>query len=410
MMCSVRRTPCFVAVIAAVCSALVAGSTAGAAPRAVTGVATVARPAAPGAQDVSPATQIAALSTLVAEREQERVGAIGRRDQTVRQLAEARLAENLALERADVLGQAASAAEAEFRVARDDAGAVAAVYYKSAGSPQQVLRVLDAKSAIEVGYRQRIVRQVGERQARIVRQALVTRRAAVRASRAAKGAQLEWQARAERLRRELPARDAAITDAQEGLSRARFWLARWESIGGGVNTPIMSSSVLSPTEIATWFEATRRRARITVPLVDLARDFIEEGEAVRVRGDIAFAQSILETGSFYFPDGGQLTPTDNNFAGMDACDSCARGRGFPDARTGVRAQLQQLRVYADPSATNASFNPPPVVANLDQHHLKGRVPTWNGLTHTWATADEYGDRILVIYSQMMAWLMARADI
>jgi hypothetical protein len=95
---------------------------------------------------------------------------------------------------------------------------------------------------------------------------------------------------------------------------------------------------------------------------------------------------------------------------MDACDSCAHGRAFPDARTGVRAQLQQLRVYADPTVTNASFNPPPVVANLDQHSLKGKVPTWNGLTHTWATADAYGDRILQIYAQMLAWLTDRASI
>ena len=67
-------------------------------------------------------------------------------------------------------------------------------------------------------------------------------------------------------------------------------------------------------------------------------------------------------------------------------------------------------MYADPTVTNASFDPPPVVANLDQHLLKGRVPTWNGLTHTWATADAYGDRILQIYGQMLGWLTDRADI
>ena len=53
-------------------------------------------------------------------------------------------------------------------------------------------------------------------------------------------------------------------------------------------------------------------------MLELAQDYIDEGTAAGVRGDIAFAQSILETGSFYFPDGGQLTPQDNNFAGMDA--------------------------------------------------------------------------------------------
>ena len=38
------------------------------------------------------------------------------------------------------------------------------------------------------------------------------------------------------------------------------------------------------------------------------------------------------------------------------------------------------------------------------------MPTWNGLTHTWATADAYGDRILQIYAQMLGWLTDRADI
>ena len=40
---------------------------------------------------------------------------------------------------------------------------------------------------------------------------------------------------------------------------------------------------------------------------------------------VAFAQSILETGYFSFPGGGQLVPSDNNFAGIGACDSCAAG-------------------------------------------------------------------------------------
>ncbi len=82
---------------------------------------------------------------------------------------------------------------------------------------------------------------------------------------------------------------------------------------------------------------------------------------------------------------------------MGACDSCNGGNRFPDARTGVRAQLQQLRVYADPNLTNAALNPPAVNPKLDRHHLKGKVTTWAGLTGTWATARTYGDRILAIY-------------
>ena len=406
----VRRTPALVSVLVVVGSALLAGPTAPAGARAAVPRVVPARPAAPGSTDVSPAAEIASLTALVGDRTQAQALAVSRRDATARRLNEARLAENLAIQQADLLGRTAVAADQAYRAARKDAGAMAAAYYKSAGSPTVVVQMLQSRSAVEFGYRQKIAQQVGEKQARIVRRALVTRRAAIRATKEAENAQAEWHARADRYRAEMPRREADIVEAQARLSRARFWLARWQSISAGVNTPIMSHSVLGPSELTEWFQGTHRRARITVPVAQLAQFYIEEGEAAQVRGDIAFAQSILETGSFSFPDGGQLTPTDNNFAGMDACDSCAHGRAFPDARTGVRAQLQQLRVYADPTVTNASFDPPPVVANLDQHHLKGKVPTWNGLTHTWATADTYGDRILSIYEHMLAWLMDRADI
>jgi hypothetical protein len=42
-------------------------------------------------------------------------------------------------------------------------------------------------------------------------------------------------------------------------------------------------------------------------------------------GHIAFAQSIIETGFFTFPTGGHLLGTDDNFAGIGACDRYAHG-------------------------------------------------------------------------------------
>ena len=226
------------------------------------------------------------------------------------------------------------------------------------------------------GIARRSSSEVGERQARVVTQALVTR--------ARRGPCIpRGQGRAARIGRLVPSvcgarcprRDAAVSRTPRSAVARRGSGCRVGSRSdGGVNTPIMSRSVLSPSEIATWFDGTRRRAADHGADRRSGPDYIEEGEAAEVRGDIAFAQSILETGSFYFPDGGQLTPTDNNFAGMDACDSCAHGRAFPDARTGVRAQMQLLRVYADPTLTNASLNPPPVVANLDRHPPEGSSP------------------------------------
>ena len=370
------------------------------------------RPNAPSAPSAAntPLARIASLTALVGNRDAARVAAALRREGLVQRLAETHLAENAALARSDQLSQLATAAEARYRTVRAEVGALAASYYRNAGNPNVMLQLLRSRSAAEFGYRQKLVSDVGDRQTKIVKRALRARAASVKAARDAGNEETRLHGLIGSLQREIPAVDAEIDRLQGALSIARFWLTRWQSIGAGVNTPIMSRSILSPTELADWFSGTHRRARITVAMSDLTTAFVEEGEAAKVRGDIAFAQSILETGSFFYPDGGQLQPTDNNFAGMDACDSCAKGKSFPDARTGVRAQMQLLRVYADANLTNADLNPAAVDPKLDTHFLKGRVPTWNGLTHTWASADQYGDRIIEIYAQILGWLTDHADL
>lgn len=377
-------------------------------------VAALSRPNAPNPPSAAtanvPLARIAALNALVNTRDAARVAARLRREELVQRLADTHLAENAALARSDLLSQVATAAEARYRTVRAEVGALAASYYRNAGNPNVVLQLFRSRSPAEFGYRQKIVSDVGDRQTKIVKRARRARSASENAARDAGNEETRLHALIGSLQREIPTVDREIDRLQGALSLARFWLTRWQSIGAGVNTPIMSRSILSPTELADWFSGTHRRARITVAMSDLTQAFVEEGEAAKVRGDIAFAQSILETGSFFYPDGGQLQPTDNNFAGMDACDSCAKGKSFPDARTGVRAQMQLLRVYADANLTNAELNPPAVDPKLDTHFLKGRVPTWDGLTHTWATADQYGDRIIEIYAQILGWLTDHANL
>ncbi len=223
---------------------------------------------------------------------------------------------------------------------------------------------------------------------------------------------------AETTRQRLDRRDAAAglgqahadyANAQGAMDAARHdstathsVLNRWLSIQGGTSTPIMGHSVLSASELANWFVSSGRHAHLTVPIGTLAQDYINEGAAEGVRGDIAFAQSVLETGSFGFPDYGQVTTGDNNFAGIGACDSCSNGYQFPDALTGVRAQIQLLRNYADRNATAARLTYPPVLPNFDSFGLQGSAPTWNGLTGRWASATNYGDKILGVYVQILS--------
>ena len=110
-------------------------------------------------------------------------------------------------------------------------------------------------------------------------------------------------------------------------------------------------SRLSADQIVAWFDSVPGKPtyKASVPIRDLVTYYVEEGKAEGVRGDLAFAQAIIETGYF----SSTIAQTKNNFAGIGAVDTDPLGGAatFPDARTGVRAQIQHLRAYADPTAT-----------------------------------------------------------
>lgn len=368
-------------------------------------------PASPLAHpDIDPAVRVASLRSMVAQRAQAVLNAEARRNDVSGRLVEATTLQQAASTRSDRFSQVAALAAKRYAKSRDLMARFAAAAYRDGPTATPLTELLASKSAVEYAYKHEIVERVGDEQRRVIRQAKRDRVAAKVAAEAARAERERLTALVGSLQRQLPAREDAVTAATAARSRAQFWLARWQAIVGAPAVPIMGPPLLGADEIAQWFNGTERRARTTVPIEELTRYYVEEGMAAGVKSDIAFAQSILETGGFSFPAGGQVLGSDNNFAGMDACDSCARGRSFPDARTGVRAQMQQLRVYADANLTNAALSPPAVNPRLDRHHLKGKVPLWAGLTHTWATADTYADRVLAIYAQMLAWLTDRARI
>jgi hypothetical protein len=158
---------------------------------------------------------------------------------------------------------------------------------------------------------------------------------------------------------------------------------------------ITGPSALNAGELAGWYGGTHYQANTTVPMATLAGFYLSAGATAGLRGDIAFAQSIVETGYFTFPSGGQLLGSDNNFAGIGACDSCAHGWRFPDAQTGVAAQVQLLQAYATPKKI-----PTPLVGRVS---VAGCCQTWLSLSGVWATATNYGYAILRIYKEILDW-------
>ena len=132
----------------------------------------------------------------------------------------------------------------------------------------------------------------------------------------------------------------------------------------------MGDAELTAAEITAWFEARNAKYRLAggMPIGDLVQIYMEEGKAEHVRPELAFAQSIIETGSF----GNAL---DNNYAGIGACDSCQGEPAFPTPRDGVRGQIQLLRNYADPTSRAANLANPPSPTIYGNDPVRAAQPT-----------------------------------
>lgn len=171
----------------------------------------------------------------------------------------------------------------------------------------------------------------------------------------------------------------------------------------------MGPSRLTSAQIVAWVNGRQPRPSgvwsATEPVEAIATYFIEEGLIEGVTGDVAFVQSVVETGWFRFS--GSVPAGYNNFAGIGATDTNPNPAIFPDARTGVRAQIQHLRAYADPTATSCTVPPlhnPCVDPRFDLVTPKGKAPTWNVMGNgNWATASTYANSILTLFREALAF-------
>jgi hypothetical protein len=191
-------------------------------------------------------------------------------------------------------------------------------------------------------------------------------------------------------------------------------------------TPVMSSSTLTEAQVLAWFrQATRQPFNATVADAELVSHYRQEGERLGIRWDVAFVQGVVETAWFSWPDYGMVRASANNYAGMGAFD----GTGgdfvfrFPDARTGVRAQMQHLRLYSDPTTNLEGTNlGVPLAQDIENRYparwravrgsklLNGeyayaaRVPIWESFGNgMWATDPLYSCKVLNLYRQMRAF-------
>ncbi|HEY4376602.1 MAG TPA: glucosaminidase domain-containing protein [Acidimicrobiales bacterium] len=193
------------------------------------------------------------------------------------------------------------------------------------------------------------------------------------------------------------AHDQAV--AQQVAARQRLRTAAVQGAGPiPLDIPLVGLPKLDPEDLAGWFAISPYRPKVATPIPYYAAWFIDEGRQEGIRGDIAFAQAVLETGGFTNDDSVNL----NNFSGIGHCDTCGSGWSFGSPQLGVRAQIQLLKSYAIKHPTYAN----PVVDS----RLKGPAgccPTWGDLTTVWATDPGYGPAVMGIYQQIVDFALKR---
>ena len=163
---------------------------------------------------------------------------------------------------------------------------------------------------------------------------------------------------------------------------------------------IQGEAVASVQQLREYIKKVNKN--VSQSVLDMTEYYIEEGKAEGIRGDIAFAQSCLETGNFTFKDSA-VTLEQNNFAGLGVTQQGMRGNAFSDARTGIRAQVQHLKAYANKEALKNTC-----VDVRFSYVTRGSAPyvEWLGIQENpngggWASGKNYGNKIIDILNQIL---------
>ena len=160
-------------------------------------------------------------------------------------------------------------------------------------------------------------------------------------------------------------------------------------------TKIMGNAAATAEQMRTYLKA--KNPDVAQSVLDMVPLYLSEGKAEGVRGDIAFAQSCLETGNFTF-SGSAVTLSQNNFCGMGVTSNGVKGNSFDTPQFGIRAQVQHLKAYASTDTLkNACIDP------RNKYVTRGcaEYVEWLGQKENpdrkgWAAGVGYGEKIIAI--------------
>ena len=190
-----------------------------------------------------------------------------------------------------------------------------------------------------------------------------------------------------------------------GLSMQQFRKDIKAAMEGGSAADSLTAIMGKAKATADQMKSYLKKKNPSVPqsVLDMVPLYLSEGEAEGVRGDIAFAQSCLETGNFTF-SGSAVTLPQNNFCGLGVTQRGKTGLSFETAQLGIRAQIQHLKAYASTDKLRKARIDPRF-----RYVTRGCAPyaEWLGQKENpqgkgWAAGEKYGEKILSILKAVIS--------
>lgn len=163
---------------------------------------------------------------------------------------------------------------------------------------------------------------------------------------------------------------------------------------------IMGRTKATAEQLRTYIKKVN--PNVPKSVIDMIPTYLSEGEIEGVRGDIAFAQSCLETGNFSFK-GSAVTLDQNNFAGIGVTKNGEKGNSWKTPSLGIRAQIQHLKAYAcDQRLMQTCVDPRFLyVARGVAEYVEWLGIKENPTHQGWAAGKNYGQEIIRILNAIL---------
>lgn len=173
---------------------------------------------------------------------------------------------------------------------------------------------------------------------------------------------------------------------------------------------IAGEAVATAAQMVAYIKS--KRPDVEQSVIDMIPLYISEGMFEGIAGDIAFAQSCVETGLFAFPqETCAVKLSQNNFAMMGVTSTFAQGESFATPQIGIRAQIQHLKAYANAEALKGVCVDPrfKLVTRGSAPYVEWLGQKENPKGKGWASSAGYGKKILDVLAEIRGTQAPAAD-